>query len=417
MKKLLTSVIAAAVILVLTTLCVFADSAGFASESETVLAAQTPFDKKYVSIDWHTSQSETVGVPLTYKDYVLIPTLNKVNKLSEKDGKVVASVEFDEKVSENCRGVVVGDTLIQPTRTRLYFVDLGSMSVSTSVNCGDMITDIAVSDNLVYFGFKYKDKYKFQCADMSTELSIVWEYDSDVPVTSPARIGGTVVFGAGDKLIVRAENEFVENPVSAEITHVFAGEYAVFMSCVDGRLMKLRLDENGKTEEDSLLSCEIGGTLTAPCGVNNHIYVGSTEGFFVVDGLNMEIMKSFDELKNSSAPLITTGSGVRAYTVAPHSDRDGDRWYIYSILDTDDAQTTSELAKIIDFTDGKITVSQSGKMYFRDGKGSVWAASETKPNLFVNILKIVLLIAIFVMLLLFLRTWAKKRQAKEPPEY
>lgn len=417
MKKLLTSAVAAALTLILTTLCTFADSAGFAAESESVVAAQTPFDKKYISIDWNTPQSDTVGVPLTYKDFVLIPTLNKVNKLSEKDGESAATVEFDEKVSENCRGAVIGDTLIQPTRTKLHTVDLDTMSVICSKTYGEIVTDIAVSDQLVYFGFKDENKYKFLCADMSKELETVWEYDSDVPVTSPAKISGMIVFGAGNNLIVRTENGFAENAVSAEITHVFAGEYAVFMSCKDGELLKLRLDENGKTEEDSLLSCEIGGTLTALSGIENHIYVGSTEGFFVVDGLNMEIMKSFDELKNASAPLITTGNGVRAYTAAPHSDPDGECWYLYSILDTDETQTASELAKIIDFTDGKITVSQSGKMFFRDAKGKVWAASETKPNVFVNVLKIVLIIAIFVMILLILRTWAKKRQEKKPPEY
>lgn len=417
MKKFLTTVIAATFALILTTLCTFAESVGFSTESEAIVAAQTPFDKKYISIDWNTSQSETVGVPMTYKDFVLIPTLNKVNMLSGKDGEITATIEFDEKVSENCRGAVIGDTLIQPTRTKLYTVDLNTMSIINTKTYGDIVTDIAVEDQLVYFGFKYKDKYKFLCADMSKEFEIVWEYDSDVPVTSPASIGGMIIFGAGDKLIVRTENGFTENVVQAEITHIFAGEYAVFMSCKNGELRKLRLDENGKTEEDSLMSCEIGGTLTSPSGIDNHIYVGSTEGFFVIDGLNMEIMKSFDELKNASAPLITTGNGVRAYTAAPHSDSDGDCWYLYSILDTDETQTVSELAKIIDFTNGKVTVSQSGKMFFRDADGRVWAASETKPNVFVNVLKIVLIIAIFVMILLILRTWAKRRQEKKPPEY
>lgn len=417
MKKFLTTVIAAALAFVLTTPCVFAESAGFAAESETVIAAQTPFDKMYVSIDWNTPQSETVGVPLSYKDFVLIPTLNKVNKLSEKDGEIAATVEFDEKVSKNSRGVVIEDTLIQPTRTSLYAVDLDKMSVIFSEIFGEIVTDIAVTDKLVYFGHKNGDKYKFRCADTSNDFETVWEYETDVPVTSPARIGSMIMFGAGDKLIVRTENGFTENAVSAEITHVFAGKYAVFMSCNNGELLKLRLNDNGKTEVDSLLSCKIGGTLTAPSGIDNHIYVGSTEGFFAVDGLNMEIIKSFDDLKNASAPLVTTGNGVRAYTAAPHSDPDGDRWYLYSILDTDETQTASELAKIIDFTDGKASVSQSGRMFFRDAKGQVWAISETKPNIFFNILKIVLIIAIFVMILLILRTWTKKRQEKKPPEY
>lgn len=417
MKKVFTTITAAAIALVITTLTAFAETAGFAAESETTVSAHTPYDKKYVSIDWNTSAGETTGVPLAYKEFVLVPTRNKVNKLSEKDGKLAASIEFDEKVSEECRGAVVNGTLVQPTRTLIYAVDIEGMSVVCSRQFGEITTDIAVSDDLIYFGYGNGEKFKLCCADISKDLETVWEYETETPVTSPARIGNMIIFGTGEALVVRADDKFVENPVGAEITHVFAGKYAVFMSCQNGELRKLRLDDEGKTEEDSLSSLMLGSGLTALTGIDNHIYVGSAEGLFVVDGLNMEIIKKFDELKNSSAAVITVGNGVHAYTAAPHSDQDGNRWYLYSILDTDETQSAAELAKIIDFTNGKMTVSSSGRMFFRDAKGQVWAISETKPNQFVIILKIVLLIAIFVMVLLLLRTWAKKRQEKKPPEY
>ena len=340
-----------------------------------------------------------------------------MNKLSEKDGKVTATVEFNEKVSENRKGAVVNGTLIQPTRTSIYAVDLENMSVVCSKTFGEITTDIAAADDLVYFGYKDGSKFKFCCADISDGLETVWEYETDKAVTSPARIGDTVMFGAGDDLIVRTEDAFIENPVGVEITYVYAGKYAVFMCCSNGELRKLLLDEDGKTEEDSLMSCEVGSALTAPAGIDNHIYVGSADGFFVVDGLNMEITKKFDDLKNACAPVVTVGSGVRAYIAAPHADSSGSRWYLYNILDTDEEQTASELAKIIDFTNGKISVSESGRMFFRDAKGQVWAISATKPNMVIAVLKIVLLIAIFIMVLLIVRAWAKKRQAKKPPVY
>ena len=417
MKKILTVAIVAALTLLLTTLSVFAESAGFAAESETITSAKTPYDKKYVSIDWNTSAGEDVGVPVAYKEFLLLPTINKVNKLSEKDGSIVGTAELNEKVSENCKGTIIGNTLLQPTRTSIYAVNLDDMSVVCTKKFGEIITDTAVIDNLVYFGYKDSEKFKFCCADFENNLEPVWEYTSDKTVTSPARINDKILFGTGENLIVRTENGFVENPMGAEITHVFAGKYAVFMSCSNSELRKIRLDENGKTEDDSQSVCKLDGELTQPTGVDNHIYVGSTEGFFIVDGLNMEIMKKFDELKNSSAPVVTIGSGVRAYTAAPHSDKDGDRWYLYSILDTDEEQSAAELAKIIDFTDGKSAVSASGKMYFRDAKGQVWAVSETKPNVFIIVLKIVLIIAIIAMILIILRAWAKKRQEKKPPQY
>ena len=416
MKKLFIAT-TAALALIITPLTAFADSAGFAAESETVVSAQTPYDKKYVSIDWHTSAGETIGVPIPYGEFLLIPTINKVNKLSEKDGTVTASAEFDEKVSENCKGAIINGRLIQPTRTSIYAVDTEDMSVICSKIFGEIVTDIAVSDDLVFFGYKDGDRFVFCCADISYGLETVWEYWSDKAPTSPARIDDTVMFGAGDKLIVSTDDGFAENPIGVEITHIFAGKYAVFMCCSNGELRKLRLDEDGNAEEDTLESCMLGGELTAPAGIDNHIYVGSSEGFFVVDGLNMEISERFDDLENACAPVVTVGSGVRAYTAAPHADQNGDRWYLYSILDTDESQTASELAKIIDFTDGRISVSESGRMFFRDAKGQVWAISLVKPSVFAAAVRIVLLIAIFVMVLLILRAWAKKRQEKKPPEY
>lgn len=417
MKKILTVIVLSVIAALLTMLTAFADESGFAMEGNTVYSAQTPYDKSYVSIDWHTSLSELVGVPIPFGEYVLIPTLNKVNKISEKDGSIVSKVEFDEKVSENQKGVVINNTLIQPTRTSLFAVELESMSIISSKKFGEIVTDIAAIDNYAYFGYKDGEKFKFVCVDSSNNFDPIWEYSTDSKVTSPAKIGGFVVFGAGENIVVKNDEGFRENPVGAEITYVYAGKYAVFMCCENGELRKLRLDENGTTEEGSISCCMLGKNLTAPVGIDNHIYVGSTDGFFAVDGLNMEILKKFDDMLCSSAPIVTIGNGVRAYTAAPHSDANGDRWYLYSILDNDESQTASELAKIIDFTNGKISVSNSGRMFFRDAKGQVWAISENKPNMFVAVLKILILLAIMVFVFLFLKTWAKKRREKRPPEY
>ncbi|MDE6732519.1 MAG: hypothetical protein K2J77_06550 [Oscillospiraceae bacterium] len=394
-----------------------ARAAGFASESEVISTAQTPFDKKYVKIDWHTSEGENVGAPLAFEDYLLLPTLNKVNKLSEKDGKLVATAELDEKVSTSARGVIENGLLIQPTRTELHVIDVSEMNVLCSEKFGEIITDVACENGLAYFGFKDGGAFKFRCVDAVNNLETVWEFSSEKPVTSAAKIDGKVVFGAGENLIVRAESGFIENPVGAEISHVFAGKFAVFMCCENGELRKLRLDDDGTAEENSLGVCELGGTLTAAVGVDNHIYVGSTEGFFVIDGLNMDVTKKYDELKNASAPILTLGSGVRAYTAAPHSDADGSRWYLYSVLDTDETVTLSELAKIIDFTDGKAAVSDSGRMFFRDAKGQVWAISLSKPSLILGIIKVILAFAILIMLILILRAWVKNRQSKRPPDF
>lgn len=402
----------------LTGMGALADSAGFADESAAV-SAKTPYDKNYVEILWSTPEAETTGVPIVDGDFLLVPTLNKVNKLTESGGKLLASAEFDEKVSEGCRGAVLNGILVQPTRTKIFAVNVEDMRVVCSAQFGEIITDVAVIDNYAYFGTKTDSGSRFICADVSDGLKTVREYAADSIVTAPALYGDYILFGAGESLVAHKYNsaEYVENPVGAEITSVFAGKYAVFMSGADGSLYKLRLTEDGKTEADTLTSCKLGGELTAPAELNNRVYVGSSEGFFVLDGLNMELVKAFPELKNSSAPFICTGRGQRAYTAAPHADKDGDRWYLYSVLDSDDGQTASELAKIIDYTNGRAAVSPSGRMFFRDAKGQVWAIAERETDLLTIIIKVVLMIAIVVMLFVIIRAWSKKRGEKKPPQY
>ena len=422
MKKLKKIIMctAAAVTLLLTGAAAFAENTGFADES-AVVNAKTPYNKDYVKIMWSTSEAETAGVPLADGDFLLIPTLNKVNKLTQKDGKLTASAEFDEKVSENCGGAVQDGILVQPARTKIFVVNTEDMQTLCSAEFGEIVTDVALLGDFAYFGVKNGDIYKYVCANFTDGLKTVWEYTANRPVTSPSLFKEYILFGAGENLVAHdyKTEDFAENPVGAEITAVFAGKYAVFMSGVDGNMYKLRLTDEGTTEEETLTKCEIGGELTAPAELNNRVYVGSSEGFFVLDGLNMEVVKEFPELKNSTAPFICTGRGQRAYTAAPHTETNGDmRWYLYNVLDGDDGKVTlSELAKIIDYTDGRAAVSPNGTMFFRDAFGQVWAICERENDLFTIIIKIVLMLAIVVMVMVIVRAWAKKRNEKKPPQY
>ncbi len=154
------------------------------------------------------------------------------------------------------------------------------------------------------------------------------------------------------------------------------------------------------------MSCEVGGGLTAPAEFNNRLYVGSEDGFFVLDGLNMEILTAYPELKNSSAPLVCYGNGQRAFTVSWSEKEKRD--VLYGILDTEEGQTLSEIIKIIDFTGGHFTASKNGTMFFRTADGRLWAIAQSEINILLIIVKIVLLIAIFVFLFIILRAWTKK---------
>lgn len=414
--RILTGIIAACIL----TSSAFAEApenvGGFAVESERALPAKTPYDKNSVDILWSTPEAATVGAPIADGEYVFLPTNNLVKKLREADGSTVAAAAFDEKISEEFCGAIAGGILVQPTRSSIYVVNTEDMSVKCSRQFGEIATNAAVIDNFAYFGVKTESAYKFICADIENGLETVWEYSSKNPLTSPALFGEHVVFGAGESLAVcRFDNgEFSENPAGEQITNVFAGKYAVFMTCADGSLRKLRLEADGTAEEGSLEICSIGGELTAPAEFGNRVYVGSTEGFFILDGLNMEIIKAFPELKGASSPIICYGNGQRAYTAAPHYDSGRDIWYLYGVLDTEEQQTAIEIAKIIDYTNGKLAVSESGTMYFRDAKGQLWAIAASKTSVFMMILKVVLTLAIIAMAVIIIWSLAKKRTAKKP---
>lgn len=398
-------------------LTVFADDAGFAVEKERAFPAKTPYDKSRVEILWNTDDAENAGVPITDGEYVLLPVLNTVQRVSEKDGKITSTVSLDDKVSTDVRGAVLDGVLIQPARDTLYAIDLESMSVLLSKEFGEIVTDVALKDGLAYFGVKTEGGFTFFCADYKNNFNTVWEYACESAVTSPALYGDMVVFGADGDLVVHQPKsaEYKENPIGAQLTNVLAGRYAVFMTASDGNLYKIRLESDGSAEDDTLTSCKIGGTLTAPAEYNNRVYVGSTEGFFVLDGLNMEILKAFPEMKNSSAPVVTYATGQRAYTVAPNAELNRD--VLYGILDTEDGQTVSEIVKIIDYTNGKCAVSTAGIMYFRTADGKLWAIAESRNNVFLMILKVVLTLAIIVMFIVIILGWSKRRKSKRPPEY
>lgn len=417
LTRAVSAICAALFITIASALTVFADDAGFAVEKERALPAKTPYDKSRVEILWNTDDAENAGVPITDGEYVLLPVLNTVRRVSEKDGKITSTVSLDDKVSADVRGAVLGGVLIQPARDTLYAVDLEHMSVLCSKEFGEIVTDVALKDELAYFGVKTESGYTFLCADYKNDFSTVWEYACESAVTSPALYGDMVVFGADEDLVVHQPKsaEYKKNPIGAQLTNVLAGRYAVFMTASDGNLYKIRLEPDGTAEEDTLTSCKVGGTLTAPAEYNNRVYVGSTEGFFVLDGLNMEILKAFPEMKNSSAPIVTYATGQRAYTVAPNAGLDRD--VLYSILDTEDGQTASEIVKIIDYTNGKCAVSPSGIMYFRTADGKLWAIAESQNSVFMMILKVVLTLAILVMFIIIILAWSKKRKKNRPPQY
>jgi outer membrane protein assembly factor BamB len=283
---------------------------------------------------------------------------------------------------------------------------------------GAVCTDAAMIDNLAYFGISGESGYEFVCVDLSDELKTVWEYKSEDRISSAAVYGDYVVFGCGSKLVScdYKSGAATETEIGAEISGApFAGEYAIYLSGADGNVYKLRLNDDGTAEDGTLTPCEVGGTLSSPLAWNGRVYVSSSEGFYILDSLNMDIMQSYPEIKSGTDPIVCYGNGSRVYLVAQSTDY----WCLYSIYDIDDLDEpdVSQLAKLENFEGGRIAVGSGGTMYFRDGVGRLYALAVAPYSILMIVIKLILLLALIVILFIWLRQWAKQRNAKKPPQY
>lgn len=393
-----------------------AESSGFAVESELALPAKAPYDTKYVNIQWNTDEADTAGVPVAEGTHFLLPVGNKVKKLAEENGELLGSAELNEKVSESCRGAALGGTLVQPTRTSLYTINTDDMSVISSKGFGGNIsTDVALDGNYAYFGVKLESGSRFYCVDFTDGFSVVWEYECAGDVTAATMSGGRIIFGAGTNLVVRSADgtDFAETDIGAEITGApFAGEYAVFIPAADGRIYKLRLNDDGTMEEDSLVYCEVGGNVTPPAVFNGRLYTTSDEGFFIIDSLNMEVIEKFDNMKGGSAPFVCYGNGPRVYVVAPMEGY----WCLYTVFDPGEGSDPEEtkLAKLDNYEGGRAAVSAAGTLCMRDGLGRLYALTVAEYSIVYIILKLVLFLALIVLVVLWLRFVIKKRTKDKP---
>lgn len=391
-------------------------SAGFRTESELVTAAKTPYDGKYTNIAWNTGESDSAGAPVPLADSVLFPVGNKVLKLTENTGEELGCAELTEKVSTDCRGAAVGNRLIQPTRTGLAVIDTGSMTVECYRSLGgNIVTDAAVAGDLAFVGVEFGDGGSIMCLDLSRELETRWEHHSEYVPTAPALLGENVIFGSGNILMVYnyGINGFGDIPIPTEISgSPFAGEYAVYFSGIDGKSYKLRLNADGTLEEDTLISCDIGGELSSPVAWNGRLYVASSEGFYILDSLNMEVITSLPEIKAGTDPIICYGNGPRVYLLYP----DEELWNFCCVLDSEELEAPDVTlpARLENFSGGRLAVSANGTMYFRDGMGRLYAAQVAPFNILLVIVKLLMLLVLIVLVFLILRYWAKNRNADKP---
>ena len=397
--------------------CAYAESAGFRNEQKLVSNAKAPYDKKYTNIQWQLEAAENVGAPIAYEDSVLLPCGDEVLRLAEENGTRMAAIKLPETVCTDYSGAMLGKILVQPTASGICTIDFtdGTIKGHKSFD-GTVDSDVAIIDSMAYFSIKADGGETFYCVDISADMTVLWEYPADADMTSSTVQGDYVIFGAGKKLVTAHYKDGTTNeiPLDSEIIGApFASQYAVFFTTVDGKAVKIRLNNDGTMEEDTLIACAIGTGASAPLAHNNRLYVASDTGLHILDSINMENITTLSDIKNGCDPIICRGNGNRVYTVSTYSEGG---WALHSVYDPgEDSEPIDEaIAGLYSFADGKIAVSENGTMYFRDDIGRLFALTLVEYDIITIIIKLVVLVLIIGGIFFWIRLVGKRRAANNP---
>lgn len=329
----------------------------------------------------------------------------------------MAAIKLPETVCTDYSGVMLGKTLVQPTASGICTIDFtdGAVMGHKSFD-GTVDSDVAIIDNMAYFSVKAGNSETFYCIDISADMTVLWEYTADYDITSPTVQGDNVIFGAGSKLVTVHYKDGTTNeiPLESEIIGApFASQYAVFLTTADGNAVKLRLNDDGTMEEDTLFSCKIGTGASAPLAHNNRLYIASDTGLHILDSINMESITTLSDIKNGCDPIICRGNGNRVYTVSTYSEGG---WALHSIYDPgEDSEPADEaIAGLYSFAKGKIAVSENGTMYFRDDIGRLFALTLVEYDIVTIVIKLLVLVLIIGGIFFWIRLVGKRRAANNP---
>ncbi|MCI5669287.1 MAG: hypothetical protein MR291_11105 [Oscillospiraceae bacterium] len=408
----------AAAALLLTGVTAGAESAGFSGDRKYISAAAAPYSNKYTQIQWGGDvQRKDCGTPLAYGDKLLLPTESSLIALRENTGETVTSVALLEDCSVEYSGALLGDTLLQPTRSGVALINAKDMTVKAFRGFdGAIAADCAIIDDLGYTAIQVSGGYEFLCIDLSSDdLETVWSITLSDKPTAPAVQGDNIVFAAGSSILTHnfKSGEVTEIPLEKQIaTAPFATEYAVFFCTTDGYAGKLRLDPDGTLEEDTLTLCRIGGKPSSPVSWNGRLYISTEDGFYILDNLNMEVSYIISDIKSGCTPQIHYGSGPYIYTVSRYEDK----WAVYCILDSDsDAEPTSSVLALMDsFENGSFCASPNGSLYFLDDIGRTYALTAVPYNVWALVIRLVVLLALLALVFIWIRKVAKRRENLRP---
>lgn len=396
----------------------YAQNAGFSGEEKYITPAAAPHSNKYTQIQWGGDiQRDGCGIPLSYKDKMLLPAENSVIALNESDGSIADSMELPENCSTEYSGAVLGTKLLQPTENGVCIIDMEDMTLSNSYTFdGTIAADCAMTEKYGYTAIELDGGYEFLCFELSSdELKVLWSMELKEHPSAAAIQGDNIIFAAGDSIFTHDYKSDVshEIPVGKKISGApFASQYAVFFTTEDGNAGKVRLNADGSMEDDTLTFCKVGSAPSSPVAWNGRLYTATADGFYILDNLNMEVTYIISDIKGGCTPQVHYGSGPYIYTVAPREER----WAIYSVLDMDDSSepTYSILAQMDNFSKGAFCASEKGSLYFLDAIGRTYSLTLAPFDLFGLILRLIVLLALLVLVFIWIKKVAKRRENLRP---
>lgn len=399
----------------ITLLCVSISAAAYTGISP----AAAPYSNKYTMIKWGDdtkTRFEHCGIPISFGEFLLLPAADKLLFLSEEDGTEHSFVQLPQKCSENYSPDLSEKGLLLPLEKGICLINPEKREISAQRDfSGEIVTDCRIYGNYGFFGVKSGEKYSFLCVDLSDSLKTLWETELSEQPSGGVVLGDFAVFASGSSIYTHALKSDVVNeiPTEKKITgNPFATEYALFFSTEDGYAGKLRLNEDGTAEQDTLTFCKTGEKSSSPLVWNGRLYTAAGDGFYILDSLNMEVNFRIEEIKGGCTPQAHYGSGPYIYTVAPY----GEKYAVYSILDMDEeAQpTVTKMALMLGFSSGSFCASQNGTLYFRDDFGTVYALAKAPSDIFGLIVRLIVILALLALVFIWIKKLAKRREKLHP---
>lgn len=395
-----------------------AENAGFSGEKKYITPSAAAHSNKYTQIQWGGDvERENCGIPIAYGDKVLLPSGDSILAIKEATGETAETVALPGECSTEYSGALLGNTLLQPTLNGIAVINTLDLNVVSSRTFGGSVaSDCAMIDDMGYLAVQMDDGYELMCIDLSgSELDTVWSFHVEEKPSALAVQGDYVIFAAGSSIYTHdyKTDSCSEIPVGKEIAGApFASQYAIFFTTEDGNAGKLRLNSDGTLEEDTLTFCAIGAEPSSPVAWNGRLYISTADGFYILDNLNMEVSYIMTDIKSGCTPQVHYGSGPYIYTVGKYEDK----WAIYSILDMDDSSEPSYsiLARIEYFENGAFCASNNGSLYFRDDVGRLYSLTIVPENVWALIIRLVVLLALLVLVFVWIKKVAKRRENLRP---